>query len=256
MVRPEEVETIWVRLIGYGYAPPTRNFRWCTDRLKIKPTNKILRSLVAEHGGALVLIGSRFAESAARAASLRKHTAIAAINPHRTIKGAWVWAPIRHVSTEELSEYLALTPAPWGGHNRDLLNFYKQANSGECPLVLDESTQPCGNSRMGCWVCTVVSRDRSMEGFIDSGHDEYAPMAAFRDWLIELREDVDGRYRMAVRRNGEPGNGPLRLEVRTHVLARLLAVQAAVGQQLISPGEVALIKQIWVSEQLSLDDNS
>lgn len=240
-----------MRLIGYGYAPPTRNFRWCTDRLKIKPTNKILRDLVAEHGGVLVMTGSRFAESAARAASLRRHTAVAPINPHRTIKGAWMWAPIRHVTDEELWEYLGLAPTPWGGHHRELQNFYKQANSGECPLVLDETSQPCGNSRMGCWVCTVVTRDRSMEGFIGSGHDEYQPMADFRDWLIELREDLDRTYRMPVRRNGEPGNGPLHLHVREQVLTRLLAIQAQLGQPLISPAEVALIKQIWVSERLS-----
>lgn len=101
-----------MRLIGYGYAPPTRDVRWCTDRLKIKPTNKILRDLVAKHGGVLVLTGSRFAESAARSGSLRKHAAVAPINPHRTIKGAWMWSPIRHVTHEELWEYLGLTSTP------------------------------------------------------------------------------------------------------------------------------------------------
>lgn len=250
LVRPDVVDTFWVRLIGYGYAPPTRNFRWCTDRLKIKPTNGLMRGLIRRHGGVLVLTGSRFAESSARAQSLAKHTSDGAINPHTSIKGAFVWSPIRDLSTEEVWEYLALTPAPWGGNHRRLQNLYKEANSGECPLVLDETTQPCGNSRFGCWTCTVVKRDRSVEGFIGSGREEYAGLAAFRDWLIELREDEQGVYREKVRRNGQPGNGPLRLTVREEVLRRLLALQRAVGQELISGGEIAYIRQTWVSEAL------
>ncbi|WP_158886196.1 DNA phosphorothioation system sulfurtransferase DndC [Amycolatopsis anabasis] len=249
LVRPELHETFWVRLIGYGYAAPTRNFRWCTDRLKIRPSNTFLRQLISRHGGALVLTGSRFAESGARAASLRKHTAQSVVNPHSTIKGAYLWPVIRHFTTEQVWEYLALTPAPWGGHHRRLQNLYKEANSGECAVALDETTQPCGNSRFGCWTCTVVKRDKSIEGFIGSGHDDYAGLAAFRDWLCELRDNPK-RYREPIRRNGRPGNGPLTLDVRAQVLDRLLDLQADVGHQLISPEEIAVIKQVWISDRL------
>jgi DNA sulfur modification protein DndC len=251
LVRPELHETFWVRMIGYGYPAPTRNFRWCTERLKIRPSNTFIGMQVKEHGSVLVLVGSRIAESSQRARSIRKHIAAGGeINPHTTIKGAWMWAPIRELSTEEVWEYLALTPAPWGGHHRRLQNLYKEANSGECPIVLDETTKPCGNTRFGCWVCTVVDRDRSIEGFIGSGRDEYAGMAAMRDWLIELRDDEQGIYREKTRRNGTTGNGPLRIEVREQVLARLLDLQNQLGEQLISPEEISLIKQVWISDSL------
>ncbi|MHB1776150.1 MAG: DNA phosphorothioation system sulfurtransferase DndC [Acidimicrobiales bacterium] len=251
LVRPEVDQTFWVRLIGYGYPAPTRNFRWCTDRLKIRPSNAFLVRQIAEHGSVLVLVGSRLNESASRARSIRKHIAMGgAINPHTTIKGAWMWAPIREFSTDEVWEYLALTPAPWGGHHRRLQNLYKEANSGECALVLDETTKPCGNSRFGCWVCTVVDRDKSIEGFIGSGRSEYTGMAQMRDWLIELREDPEGVYREKTRRNGMEGNGPLKLDVREQVLERLLVLQEQLGEQVISPEEVALIKQVWISDRL------
>ena len=74
-------------------------------------------------------------------------------------------------------------------------------------------------------------------------------MADFRDWLIQLRDNPT-KYREPVRRNGEPGNGPLKMEVRQEVLRRLLALQEDLGQQLISEAEVALIQQIWVSDRL------
>jgi DNA sulfur modification protein DndC len=84
-------------------------------------------------------------------------------------------------------------------------------------------------SRWGCWTCTVVQRDRSIEGFIRSGYDNYAGLAQFRNWLIQLRDDPHKIYREPVRRNGRPGNGPLRLAVREQVLTRLLALQQEVG---------------------------
>lgn len=251
VVRPELHETFWVRLIGYGYPAPTRNFRWCTERLKIRPSNAFVATKVAEHGSVLLLVGSRLDESATRARSIRKHIGDGpAINRHSTIKGAWMWAPLRELATDEVWEYLAHTPAPWGGRHRRLQNLYKEANSGECAIVLDETTKPCGNSRFGCWVCTVVDRDKSIEGFIGSGRTDYQGMANMRDWLIELRDDADGVYREKVRRNGQAGNGPLRMEVREQVLDRLLGLQAELGEELISPEEIALIKQVWISDSL------
>lgn len=251
LVRPELHETFWVRLIGYGYPAPNRTFRWCTERLKIKPSNAFIMHQVAEAGEVLILLGSRIAESSTRAKSIRKHEANGGeINPHSTLTNAFVWAPIRDLDTEEVWEYLALSPCPWGGSHRQLQNLYKEANSGECAIVLDENTKPCGNSRFGCWTCTVVDRDKSIEGFIGSGRDEYEQMARFRDWLIELR-DNPAQYREPIRRSGKAGNGPLKMHVREEVLSKLLAMQDDLGEPLISEAEVALIKQVWISDELS-----
>ena len=56
-------QTFWVNVIGRGYIPPTRNFRWCTDRMKILPTSRMLRDLVSEYQGVILLIGTRRSES-------------------------------------------------------------------------------------------------------------------------------------------------------------------------------------------------
>ena len=250
LVRPELHETFWVRLIGYGYPAPNRSFRWCTERLKIKPSNAFIMSEVAKAGEVLILLGSRISESSTRARSIRKHEAIGTdINPHSTLRNAYVWAPIRDLDIDEVWEYLALTQPPWGGTHRRLQNLYKEANSGECALVLDETTKPCGNSRFGCWTCTVVDRDKSIEGFIGSGRTEYAGMAALRDKLIRMRDEPD-EYRDSVRRNGQPGHGPLRMQYRREVLDEVLRLQGELGEQLISPEEIDLIKQLWLSDSL------
>lgn len=250
LVRPELHETFWVRLIGYGYPAPNRSFRWCTERLKIKPSNAFIISEVAKAGEVLILLGTRINESATRAQSIRKHEMGGSdINPHSSLRNAYVWAPIRDLNTDEVWEYLALTAPPWGGTHRRLQNLYKEANSGECALVIDETTKPCGNSRFGCWTCTVVDRDKSIEGFIGSGRTEYTGMAELRDKLIQMRDEAD-KYRDPVRRNGQPGHGPLRMQYRREILDDVLRLQKELEKQLISPEEIDLIKQVWLSDNL------
>lgn len=256
IVSPELLESFWVRLIGYGYPAPNRSFRWCTERLKIKPTNAFILNKIDEFGEVIILLGSRIDESGTRARSIKKHHGDGTneLNPHSNIRRAHVWAPIKAIKTDEVWEYLAFNAPPWGGSHRRLQNLYKEANSGECPIVLDETTRPCGNSRFGCWTCTVVERDRSIEGFIGSGRTEYQGMADFRNWLIELRDNPQ-KYREEFRRNGQPGNGPLRMEVRKAVLQRLLTLQEELGEKLVSDEEVVLIRQMWLSDSM-IDDRS
>ena len=51
--------------------------------------------------------------------------------------------------------------------------MYQGATSGgECPLVVDTSTPSCGTSRFGCWVCTLVDQDRSMEAMIANDEEK------------------------------------------------------------------------------------
>ena len=71
---------------------------------------------------------------------------------------------------------------------KKLVMLYQKAGGDECPLVIDTSTPSCGNSRFGCWVCTVVEQDKSIKGFIANGESWLKPMAKFRDMIAEMRE--------------------------------------------------------------------
>ena len=70
---PKLEETFWFNLIGKGYPVPNNTFRWCTDRLKIRPTASFLHEQIDEKGEAIVLIGTRYDESKSRERSMRKH---------------------------------------------------------------------------------------------------------------------------------------------------------------------------------------
>src|SRR4051812_45514075 len=60
---PEAKDSFWVNLIGKGYPAPRHKFRWCTERMKIKPSNKFIMDLTRRSGAALLLLGARKAES-------------------------------------------------------------------------------------------------------------------------------------------------------------------------------------------------
>lgn len=275
LTKPCVDQTFWVNVIGRGYIPPTRNFRWCTDRMKIHPTNRLLEKLVSRHKRAVLLIGTRKSESQNRRRSMEKHGASAeSMNPHGTIKGCRIFSPLADMNDEDVWSVLMQRKPPWGGSHRKLITLYRNAGGGECPLILSKDDAPsCGTTspRFGCWTCTVVQKDKSLRGLIDSGHAEeekLEALAEFREWLIKLRENDDNR--MSVRRNGYAKNrpdgsrvmGPFTMEVRTEILRRLLSLEKDLGEQLISKPEIEVIKDIWWRDtirehgRLSLTKNS
>jgi DNA sulfur modification protein DndC len=261
--KPDTEQSFWVNLIGRGYPSPSRTFRWCTDRLKIQPTSQYIRTQATLNGKAILLLGVRREESSSRAVSVNRYENGQRLNPHNDLPGCLVYRPIVDLSTDEVWEVLLQRRPPWGGSHRELVTLYRNAQGGECPLVIDQSQAPsCGtaSSRFGCWTCTVVVKDRSMEGFIDAGHAALEPLLEFRDWLAEIRNDET--MRMAYRRNGvltylKNGKlvpGPFTLAARRQILDRLVAMQTELGDVLITDEEIATIHRIWASDAAKPND--
>ena len=259
VTHPDPDQTFWVNLIGRGYPPPSRNFRWCTDRMKILPTSRYFRDQASVTGKVILLLGVRRSESAARAASANRYDAPGRLNPHNDLSGCMVFRPILEFTTEEVWEYLGAVPPPWGGSHRELIALYRNAQGGECPVVTQKSDAPsCGtsSSRFGCWTCTVVVKDKSLEGFIEAGFSEFGPLEGFREWLVEIRNDPERR--LARRRDGrvshmESGTlipGPFTFETRREILERLLDLQRRLQRQLITPEELERIQAIWAEDAL------
>ncbi len=262
ITKPSLDKTFWTLLIGKGYPSPNRNMRWCTDRLKIEPTSQFIKNTVDENGAAIILLGVRKDESSTRKTSIESHKNIANSNltPHGSLTNAFVYRPIVDVSTDDVWEFLSLNNPPWGGTHDGLIRLYREAAGGECPIVLSQEEAPgCGtnSSRFGCWTCTVVNKDKSLQGFVDIGKTEFQPLLDFRDWLIEIRNKPE--YRQVERRNGtltiKGGKhipGPFTVEARQMILNRLLEVQTIYGSELITQEEIDLIKQIWADDLIAL----
>ena len=263
VTRPAADQTFWVSVIGRGYIPPTRNFRWCTDRMKIKPTNRLIERLVALHQGAVLLVGTRRSESQNRRRNMHKHNVTYdTMNPHSSIAGCRMFAPLADLEDDDVWMLLMQRRPPWGGTHRDLITIYRNAGGGECPLVLTNDDAPsCGTSspRFGCWTCTVVEKDRSMRGTIDAGHDDQRKLEMLfdlRQELIDLREDNSNR--MSIRRNGQTKTrsdgslvyGPFTLEIRERLLQRLERLEDETGETLLSLSEREAIEDVWREDRI------
>lgn len=267
-VVPTIDRSFWTNLIGRGYPAPTRRFRWCTERLKIEPANDFIRARVAEFGEVVMILGVRSAESATRSQVMALHRIKGSrLSRHSSLLGAYVYAPIESFSLDDVWTYLLQEPSPWGNDNRDLVAMYRNAQAGECPLVVDTTTPSCGNSRFGCWVCTVVTKDKAMEAMIDSGDAWLEPLLDFRDMLAETQDPAKKSiYREGRRRNGQiqfigesdtPVPGPYKLDFCKELLRRLLRTQVALQEQappgeaplLVHDSELHAIRRIWRMER-------
>ncbi|OGI52510.1 MAG: hypothetical protein A3B81_06180 [Candidatus Muproteobacteria bacterium RIFCSPHIGHO2_02_FULL_65_16] len=244
LLKPTIEESFWVNIIGRGYPPPNRVFRWCTQRMKIDPVSVFVQQRLGHWGEAILHLGARRAESSTRAQTMAGRETRNGLRRHPDLPRVWVSNPIEFLTTEDVWAYLLQKPNPWGGDNRPLYKLYASASNGECPIQIDTSTPSCGNSRFGCWTCTVVERDKASEGLRASGDERMEKLIEFRETLLFYRDPANGK-RDNRRMNGNDGPGPLLISARRELLKQLLALQENVGLQLISPEELLLIQQMW-----------
>ena len=244
LLKPPPEESFWVNIIGRGYPPPNRTFRWCTQRLKIDPVTTFVQQRLGHWSEAILHLGARRAESSTRAQTMAGRERRNGLNRHPDLPRVWVSNPIEFLTTEEVWAYLLQKPNPWGGDNRPLYKLYASASNGECPIQIDTSTPSCGNSRFGCWTCTVVDRDKASEGLLASGDERMEKLIEFRETLLDFRDPANG-WRDKRRMNGNNGPGPLTIEARRELLKRLLALQEETHVEVISPEELLLIQQMW-----------
>lgn len=149
--------------------------------------------------------------------------------------------------------------------------MYQGASAdGECPLVVDSTTPSCGDSRFGCWTCTLVEKDKSMSAMIQNDEE--------KEWmlpLLELRNDLDvadDRHLRDFRRmngsvqlfHGKPIPGPYTQESRERWLQRLLEAQAWIrvngpdyvrSLELVTLAELEEIRRLWVVEKHEFEDH-
>jgi DNA sulfur modification protein DndC len=281
---PRTEDSFWVNLIGKGYPAPRHKFRWCTERLKIRPSTTFITGIVKQSGEAILILGSRKAESQARSKAMtrhEKHRARDRLSPNASLPSTLVYTPIEAWSNDDVWLFLMQVKNPWGYNNKDLLTMYQGASpDGECPLVVDSTTPSCGDSRFGCWVCTLVDKDKSMTAMIQNDQEKEWMMP-----LLELRnaldfrnggapddEDSSDRKLRDFRRmsgaiqlfHDRPIPGPYTQEAREDWLRKLLAAQTWIRKngpsgvrtiELISLTDLQEIRRLWVVEKHEMEDN-
>ena len=209
----------------------------------------------------VILLGVRKAESAARSKSITAHEIEGKLlSPHVSIPKAYVYNPLTEVTNSIVWEYLLKGDgmSAWDTDNKYLFSLYQGENLGEEQSVVGEIDKDkipiTGNSRFGCWCCTMVKEDKSLQNFIDHGAENLRPLRRFRNWLVDLRatpEARDWRRRngsVYFNNEGELGRGPFTLEARKEILRRLLMLEEETGFELITIDELKMIDKVWEDE--------
>lgn len=254
IVSPESKDSYWSLLLGRGYPSPNQSFRWCTDRLKIKPATKFLTTLSTNNKSILMLLGVRSDESQTRAISIEKrdrnHRGLV---KHDNVPNAFVLSPVKDWSNAEVWSFLSTYKAPWGSH-QDMMTLYdKGSGEADCNIALNPESPSCGKTRFGCWVCTVVSKDKSMANMLKNPEDFWMkPLNDFRNKLEAYRE-IDSGKRQTIRRNGQKGYGPFSMGTRQELLEELLKIEKNLlvnldGKYLISDEDIIQIQKEWLHD--------
>ena len=272
---PDINNTFWVNLIGRGYPFPRKKIRWCTDRLKIQPVNKFIKNKIAEHGEIILVLGIRKAESSNRARTMayyEKKRVRELLSPNPTLANELVFSPLEEWSDDDVWVFLMQYKNPWGFSNHDLLTLYRGATAdNECPMMVEKNLPSCGKSRFGCWVCTMVEKDKSMEAMIANDEEKawMTPLLEFRNHFGDEEHDRERRSfkKMQGFLMGSYGtlhHGPYKKEIREQWLKELLEMQRNINLtgpeefeslELITIPELRCIRRIWVREKHEFDDS-
>ncbi len=271
---PAMDNTFWVNFIGRGYPFPRKKLRWCTDRLKIQPVNTFVKEQIAEHGEIIMVIGTRKAESARRAKTMayyEKKRVRELLSPNQAMVNELVFSPLEDWNDNDVWVFLMQYKNPWGYSNKELLTLYKGATAdNECPMMVEKGLPSCGKSRFGCWVCTMVAQDKSMEAMISNDEEKawMTPLLEFRNKFGNEELDRDRRSfrKMAGYLQGsykQLHHGPYKKEVREEWLRDLLTIQKDINEngpeefsdlELITLPELRNIRRIWVLEKHEFTD--
>ena len=262
IIYPKVEDSFWCKVIGLGYpTPEPPGFRWCTERLKINPMNAYTLNTIKNNGEVVLLLGVRKAESTYRANNIRaREIEGKLLVPHKDIENAYVYNPLTEIPNEEVWKFLLKGDAksPWGSDNKYLFSLYQGENLGEEKSVIGEIDKDkipvTGNSRFGCWICTMVKEDKSLKAFIDRGETWLIPLRDYRNWMLQMRSTPGTReYKrrngtMYRKTDGMLGEGPFTMTTRQEMLRRLLQLEMDTGLSLITTEELKQIDLMWDNE--------
>lgn len=272
---PSLENRFWVNLIGKGYPAPRNKFRWCTSRLKISTSTKFIQDMSEAKGEAILVLGQRKGESQARDKVMEEYNKSSrdrlSRNSDPKLSRVYVYLPVETWSSDDVWEYIITEPNPWGVDNQELFNIYRGATpDAECPIVVDKSTPSCGDSRFGCYVCTMVTEDKSMQAMIQNDEQKQwmQPILDFRNANLDTNDrhlrdfrKMDGSLLLY---NGRLVHGPYVQSHRAKLLKELLSTQKVVQNagkvagyksiELISIDELDEIRHIWLEQKGELED--
>ena len=222
-----------------------------------------------------MVLGTRKAESQRRARTMayyEKKRVRELLSPNPTMANELVFSPLEEWNDNDVWVFLMQYKNPWGYSNQELLTLYRGATAdNECPMMVEKNLPSCGKSRFGCWVCTMVEKDKSMEAMI-ANDDEKAWMTPLLEFRNRFGDEEHDRERRSFKKMqgflqgsyGKLHHGPYKKGIREQWLRELLEIQININKngpdefsdlELITIPELRNIRRIWVYDKHEFDDS-
>lgn len=240
IVKPEVCDRFFSMVIGKGYVPPTFLFRWCTKRLRIKPIQK---SLFLNSSKATILLGIREGESGTRDKVIDTHRVSEYFTKQSNSQSSIVFCPIIHFSVVDVWNQICVE-YPYSVDRDQIKRLYSCIGT---KFINGNYSGDMTTGRYGCWVCTVIRKDKAMQGLIDNGYSDLIPLRDFIEWLKSIRDDK--QRRTPNRLTNVEGQGPFNLQTRREILEHLIFAQTESNYTLITEEELTYILDYWVIEE-------
>lgn len=270
-VSPDLKNTFWSLILGKGYVLPSKNNRFCSERLKVMPQQSKIEEILSTYEGFIAITGQRADESQDRKERLEAHTIEGSFKSH-DYKGCHLYTPIEKLNSNQVWDYIYNHSFDWVDKNY-LGKVYAEAtgDGDECKSLLigfEASAPGCSRSgRFGCWICPLhFNKDKTLNN-LGKKHTYLKKMEQFRNWLVEdatgvwnWKRDyfIHGKHRMKMydienHRYGMQLPGGYSLQYRKNILVRLMDLELEVlkdrnGKYLISDEELSYIQEIWIED--------
>lgn len=238
-VLPPLDRRFFVYMLGRGVPPPTRNRRWCTERLKAEPIGAAQKAIYKQYGGRVLnLTGVRLGESAIRDGRIRlscsKNDGECGQGWFQRSKNSL--APLMHWRVCHIWRLLFNDMNPIKS-TRDIADVY----------LYDEMIGGDLSIRTGCVECHIVDTDYAFKGLLRKEKWQHLrPLTGLRALYDDL---LSPKYRLRkvgaaawIKKYG--ALGPLTMDARFYALNKVRAMQTEAGYTLISQEEEWRIREL------------
>ena len=247
VVEPKINEKLYNRILGIGNTPihpGITSMRWCTRSTKIDPMERWRKV----NSDGLTLTGLRFGESVMRDGKLKKRGCSAGGECGIPDPSDRTYSPILHWSVCHVVDWL-------NGHvncavrsvmgdvfdvTKKLIEIYDVEVDRN---VFTWSDPVVTAARFGCIGCPAIQATANAPKSSINRHGADSP----------LNELYDVWFRARQRRNRLWGSrckkqyGPIKMEVRKELFARVMDIQSRAGIVLVSTDDEVFIKECWTN---------
>lgn len=249
LVKPKIHEKLYNRILGIGNSPVHpggRKMRWCTRSTKIDPMERWRKT----QADGLILTGVRYGESAIRDGKLKKPSCGAGGECGLPEISSNTYGPIINWTLCQVIDWLnGAVAKSVRNHISDLLeitgillSIYDVKYS---QVGFDGSRDVASVARFGCIGCPAIEVSEFAPKATVARQGIDSPLNELYEVMFEARRQVNRCVGFNKRNSGKWGYGPIHMEVRKQLFARVMDIQNRAGIVLITPEDERFIKQCW-----------